>query len=143
MILESTGIQLRVPYNTLFNVNILSIDPCGQNSVFEIYYGELKNIQFGTKLVLTLLILFHYFINFLANCGTINILVSQIDESITIHGFIIMNPAIEGTNVTFHCPHGLLFNGPNTSTCMGSGEWEPDPQKLRCLGDYVTIKFSC
>ena len=105
MILESTGIQLRVPYNTLFNVNILSIDPCGQNNVFEIYYGELKNIQFGTKLLLTLLILFHYSINFLANCGTIDILVNQIDASITILGF--MNPAIEGTNVTFRCPHGL------------------------------------
>ena len=50
-ILESTGIQLRVPYNTLYNVSVLRIDLCGQNySVFEIYYGELKNI--GTKLVL-------------------------------------------------------------------------------------------
>ena len=41
--LESASIQIRVPYNTLFNVSVISIDPCGQNSVFEIYYGELKN----------------------------------------------------------------------------------------------------
>ena len=41
--LESASIQVRVPYNTLYNVSVLSIDLCGQNSVFEIYYGELKN----------------------------------------------------------------------------------------------------
>ena len=42
----STSVQLRVPYNTLYNVSVLSIDPCRQNSVFEIYYGELKNLIF-------------------------------------------------------------------------------------------------
>ena len=41
--LESASIQIRVPYNTPYNVIVISIDPCGQNSVFEIYYGELKN----------------------------------------------------------------------------------------------------
>ena len=67
---------------------------------------------------------------------------NQIDASITIHGS--MNPAIEGTNVTFSCPHGLVLNGPNTSTCMRNGEWEADPQNLSCLGDYVTImSFLC
>ena len=67
---------------------------------------------------------------------------NQIDASISIHGS--MNPAIEGTNVTFSCPHGLVLNGSNTSTCMRNGEWEPDPQKWRCLGDYVTIiSFLC
>ena len=39
----SNGILLRVSYNTLYNASVISIDPCGQNSVFEIYYGELKN----------------------------------------------------------------------------------------------------
>ena len=43
--LESASIQLRVPYNTPYNVSVLSIDLCGQNSVFEIYYGELKNFM--------------------------------------------------------------------------------------------------
>ena len=62
---------------------------------------------------------------------------NQINEFINICGS--MNPAIEGTNVTFNCPHGLVFNGSNTSICMRNEEWEPDPQKLRCLGDYVTI----
>ena len=39
MFLESTSVQLRVPYNTLYNVSILRIDPCGQKSSFEVYYG--------------------------------------------------------------------------------------------------------
>ena len=61
---------------------------------------------------------------------------NQIDESnmISIHGNLY--PAVEGTNVTFSCPPGLVLTGPNTSTCMRNGEWEPDPQYLKCLGDY-------
>ena len=39
----SNGILLGVSYNTLYNVSVISIDPCGQNSVFGINYGELKN----------------------------------------------------------------------------------------------------
>ena len=70
------------------------------------------------------------FILLLAKCGNI---VNQIDASISIH--IDLYPAIEGTNVTFSCPHGLVLNGPNTSTCMRNGEWEPDSQNLTCLGD--------
>ena len=62
---------------------------------------------------------------------------NPIDASISIRDS--MNPAIEGTNVTFICAPGLILNGPNISTCMRNGEWEPDPQKLRCLGDYITI----
>ena len=23
--------------------------------------------------------------------------------------------------------------GPNSSTCMGNGEWEPDPREVRCI----------
>ena len=39
----SNSILLRVSYNTLYNVSVVSIDPCGQSIVFEIYYGEFKN----------------------------------------------------------------------------------------------------
>ena len=58
---------------------------------------------------------------------------NQIDKSIRIYGS--MNPTIEGTSVTFSCPPGLVLTGPNTSMCMRNGEWEPDPQKLKCLGE--------
>ena len=45
-----------------------------------------------------------------------------------------MDPAIEGTTVTFECPPEHVLIGPNTTTCMGNGEWEPDPRDLACKG---------
>ena len=42
--------------------------------------------------------------------------------------------AVEGTTVTFHCPPGLVFEGPNSSTCMENGEWEPALSGLDCSG---------
>ena len=43
-------------------------------------------------------------------------------------------PALEGTNVTFTCSApSLVFNGSNSSTCMGNGEWEPDPMDVKCI----------
>ena len=45
-----------------------------------------------------------------------------------------IDPAIEGTTVTFECPHEHVLIGPNTTTCMGNGEWEPDPRDLTCKG---------
>ena len=45
-------------------------------------------------------------------------------------------PALEGLNVSFSCPTGLQLEltGPNTTTCMENGEWEPDPFNLKCEG---------
>ena len=64
---------------------------------------------------------------------------NQIDESVSlrIHGYV--NPAVEGISVTFSCPPGLVLTGFNASMCMRNGEWEPDPQELKCLGDLVTV----
>ena len=50
-----------------------------------------------------------------------------------------MYPALEGTNVTFSCPPGLILTGPNTSTCMRNGEWEPTPQDVKCLGEISLL----
>ena len=41
---------------------------------------------------------------------------------------------LEGTNITFTCSPGLVLTGPNTSTCMGNGEWEPNPREVECKG---------
>ena len=41
---------------------------------------------------------------------------------------------IPGDNVTFYCSPGLILTGPNTSTCMRNGEWEPDPREVKCEG---------
>ena len=42
------------------------------------------------------------------------------------------NPALEGSSVNLSCPPGLVLTGPNTTTCMGNGEWEPDPMEAMC-----------
>lgn len=49
-------------------------------------------------------------------------------------------PAIylEGSNVTFTCPPGLVLTGPSTSRCLGNGKWEPDLRTTQ-----VTCKGAC
>ena len=42
------------------------------------------------------------------------------------------DPALEGDSITFICPTGAILSGPNSSTCMGNGEWEPDPREVNC-----------
>ena len=46
------------------------------------------------------------------------------------------NPALEGTNITFSCPLGMVLTGPTgVATCMRNGEWEPDPGRVQCKGE--------
>ena len=53
------------------------------------------------------------------------------------------HPAMEGTNVTLSCLPGLIHTGPATVVCMGNGEWEPDPSKVKCTGKkYDMVQFS-
>ena len=54
-----------------------------------------------------------------------------------------MDPAIEGTTVTFECPPEYILIGPNTTTCMGNGEWKPDPRDVECKGIYNIIHCIC
>ena len=56
------------------------------------------------------------------------------ETGVIINGYEFEAPALEGLNVSFSCPPGLELNGPNTTTCMENGEWEPDPFKLKCEG---------
>ena len=49
-----------------------------------------------------------------------------------------VDPALEGQTVTFTCPSGQILNGSNTSTCMGNGIWEPDPENVECTGGLIT-----
>ena len=50
-----------------------------------------------------------------------------------------MIPAREGTNITLNCSSGLELIGPNTSTCMWNGEWEPDLKEVECKGNNVKL----
>ena len=55
----------------------------------------------------------------------------QLDDSVMISS---IDPAVEGTTVTFQCLAGSVSNGPVSSTCMENGEWEPAPYKVNCSG---------
>jgi hypothetical protein len=46
-----------------------------------------------------------------------------------------VDPALEGQVITFTCTPGQTLNGSSRSTCMGSGEWEPDPRDVECIGE--------
>ena len=41
--------------------------------------------------------------------------------------------ATSGRNVTLSCTMGEVLSGPRLSTCMGNGEWEPDPREAFCV----------
>ena len=65
---------------------------------------------------------------------------SRVDSSVMSLGY--SSPAVEGEDVTFSCPSGLILSGSNTSTCMRNGEWEPDPEGINCdTGSVNDIKF--
>ena len=55
-----------------------------------------------------------------------------------------MDPALEGAVLSFDCPPQHVLIGPNTTTCMGNGEWEPDPREVECkgimLGKYSRVR---
>jgi hypothetical protein len=53
-------------------------------------------------------------------------------DSAIIEGYV--DPALEGTVLSFDCPPQYVIIGPNTTTCMGNGEWEPDPREVECKG---------
>ena len=44
------------------------------------------------------------------------------------------DPALEGETISFSCPLESMLTGPNSSTCIGNGEWEPDPGEFECTG---------
>ena len=57
----------------------------------------------------------------------------QTNDSIMVIDYI--HPALEGTTVTLSCPPGLVLFGPNSTTCMDNGQWEPDPRdSMECKG---------
>ena len=68
----------------------------------------------------------------IANCGN-----PTINRNITVVGLVENDRAVvqAGTTVAISCPDGLTPIGPNASTCMENGEWEPDLREVKCKGE--------
>ena len=77
----------------------------------------------------------------------------MITDVLIIEGY--EDPALVGKNITFNCREGLMLIGPSSVTCMGNGEWEPNPKDAICTGGgptglvtteastLVLYKYSC
>ena len=59
----------------------------------------------------------------------------ELTNTIVAMGYI--DPALKGQNITFTCPPGQTLNGSSSSTCMGNGEWEPDPTEVVCTSTAI------
>ena len=73
----------------------------------------------------------HIILCLIANCGHPELLSTVRNDSVP-RAEAYDDLPIEGSTTTFSCPPGLVLIGPNSSTCMGNGEWEPDPSRLMC-----------
>ena len=49
---------------------------------------------------------------------------------------------LEGSSLTLSCCPGLELVGPNTTTCMRNGKWEPDPREAECKGTKAILYLS-
>ena len=65
---------------------------------------------------------------------------AQMNDSVNITGNTQDIPVMEGTTISFSCHPGLILGGPNSSTCMGNGEWEPDPREVECRGKLYDVE---
>ena len=55
----------------------------------------------------------------------------EIDDFLVVTGYT--DPAVEGVSVNLTCSSGVII-GPNMTTCMENGEWEPDLANVECKG---------
>lgn len=52
-------------------------------------------------------------------------------------------PLIGGIMISYSCSIGQTISGPNTSTCMDNGQWEPDPMDTSCAGiTTILLEYS-
>ena len=131
----ATSVSVNMSYNVPYNLSILVAHDivCIENPVIiftqHFYYSEYysycityHDYQCGFRTKKLILI---------AYCHDPAHL---IEDPMEVFGY--MNPAIPGSSVTFGCSsteYSLV--GSNTSICMDSGDWEPDPRKeIKCKG---------
>ena len=74
---------------------------------------------------------------YVANCGypsvqQLNNTMEKNDGPLMVIGNTQDVPVMEGINVSFRCRSEFKLSGPNLSTCVRNGEWEPDPSEVKC-----------
>ena len=133
--IENTSIILMLQYNTVYNVSITQLGICGQPN--QTAFIELNYCTFNKVSILLHYIAYHAWcmIYHAARCSN-PLKLAHI--YVTIEGY--EDPALEGENITFICPPGSMLSGPNSSTCMRNGEWEPHPKDVACTGSPMTTR---
>lgn len=63
--------------------------------------------------------------------------VNTTDVNVTVLGY--REPAIEGNIIFFICPPELELAESRISTCVGTGEWKPDPREIECKGESFSM----
>ena len=65
----------------------------------------------------------------LVNCESPS---AQLNDSVVVVSY--NSELARGSNITFSCPPKLVLTGPDSATCIGNGEWEPDLREVECKG---------
>ena len=124
-----TSVRLTLLYNTLYNVSIIQPATCEQLS--QAAYIELNYSKFNV-------IKYHNNVSSkFCHVGKCSDPLTLANDAVIVEGH--EDPALEGESIIFSCRDGLTLIGPNSATCMGNGEWEPDPSEVECTGGSVTI----
>ena len=117
----------------MYNVTVASLDQCGQNLNYKLYYG--KPVMLLSYIACTNIVIIFFTIAMCPDPVT-----WIVDRSITLIVIDYESPALQGYNITanFSCSLGEIFNGSNiitTLTCTRNGKWEPDPKEMNCAID--------
>ena len=152
----NTFVQMEILYNTMYEVNVEANNThiyCGNTStIITLSYGEHKESLLFCSLILLLecdsilhhsvkLIIFFSTITLIAKC---NHPFDESEENFFEGPFIngYYTPMVEGSSIILSCPLGYYLNGSNISTCMGNGEWEPDPREAVCKRKGIKLMLS-
>ena len=129
MFFGSMRVHLTLLYNTLYNVSIIQPAICEQLSqaaYIKLNYSKFYVIEYHNNVL-----------SKLYHVGKCFDPLTLANDGVIVDGY--EGPALKGGNIIFSCRDGLTLIGPNSATCMGNGEWEPDLSDVECTGGSVTM----